>query len=252
MKILFQLPLKMDLSNPALGPFFNLIQQRLKRVMRPDTELVMNPCEGLSDFEDYAQLGLRFLNDSDVLKSIRAAIKSDTDGVIISCFFDPALWPARQMLDVPVTGLGESSFHLASIMGRKFAVIASDQRYVAPMVEIIKAYDMRGAAIDYNPVRSIDMTEMDFLGCLAQGDLAPVVERVKAVGQDCIKDGADVLIIGCGILSVLVTEGAGLNDIDGAPLVDPDVVSVKTIEMMVDIAKAGAPIKSRRGLYWTN
>ena len=249
MKILFQLPLKMDLSNPGLSPFFNLIGQRLQRVKREDTELVMNPCEGLSDFEEYAHLGPRFLNDGDVLKSIMGGMKSDTDGVIISCFFDPALWPARQMLRVPVTGLGESSFHLASVMGRKFAVIAGDERYIAPMEEVIKAYDMRDMAIDYKPVRSIDMTENAFLGCLAANDLGPLVERVTEVGKTCISDGADVLILGCGIMSVLVTEGAKLEAIDGVPFVDPDVASVKAIEMLVDLAKGGLPVKSGRGLY---
>lgn len=249
MKILFQLPLKMDLANPAFAPFFSLIGRRLEKVKRADTELVMNPCQGLSDFEEYAQLGARFLNDGDVLKSMMSAMKPDVDGVIISCFFDPALWPARQMLNVPVTGLAESSFHLAAVMGRKFAVIAGDERYIAPMQEVIKAYDMRDMAIDQKPVRSIDMTELAFLGCLAEGDLSPLVERVKEVGQACIRDGADVLVLGCGIMSVLVTEGAGLEAIDGVPFVDPDVASVKAIEMLVDLAKGGVPIKSRRGLY---
>lgn len=251
MKILFQLPLKMDLGNPAFGPFVNLMLRRFAKVKRPETELIPNPCNGLSDFEDYAQLGLRFMNDSDLLKSILEAKTEDTDGVIISCFFDPALWAARQMLDIPVTGLAESSFHLASLMGRKFAVIASDRRYVAPLEEIINAYAMRGMAIDHNPVRAIDMSEMVFLGCLAQGDLTPLTERVKQVGKSCIEDGADALILGCGIMSVLVTEGAGFESIDGVPFLDPDVASIKLIEMLVDIAKTGLPIKSKAGMYWS-
>lgn len=250
MKILFQLPLNMDPGNPFFAPFFNLIQQRFHKLSRPDSEIIMNPCCGLTDFEEYTKLGKRFLNDADVLKSILDGMKEDTDGIIISCFFDPALWPARQMLDVPVTGLAESSFHLASLIGRKFAVITGDQSYIAPMEEILKAYDMRGMAIEYNPVRSINMTEVDSLNCLAEGNFAPLTARVKEVGQSCISDGADVLIIGCGVLSVIVTEGAGLNDIDGVPIVDPDVASVKVIEMLVDLAKKGIPIKSRQGLFW--
>ena len=119
MKVLCQLPMKLDLSNPAFKPFMDLFEKESRAVMKPDTELVLNPVEGLSDFEEYAQLGLRFLNDRDVLKSILDRIKKDTGGVIICCFQDPALWAARQMLDIPVTGLGESSMHLANIDGPK-------------------------------------------------------------------------------------------------------------------------------------
>ena len=52
------------------------------------------------------------------------------------------------------------------------------KRYIPPMQEIIKEYDMRAMAIEYKPVRSIEMPEMAYLGCLAQGDLGPLVEKV--------------------------------------------------------------------------
>lgn len=211
----------------------------------------MNPAQGLSDLEQHALLGLRFFNDRDVLKSLLDGAKKDIDGVIILCFFDPALWAARQTLDIPVTGLAESSMHLASLIGRKFAIIAGDERSVAPLQETIKLYDMRAMAIEHNPVRSIEMSELACLGCFAQGDLGPLVEKVKKVAQECIEDGAGALIIGCGIISAILTTGVGLKEINGVPIVDPVVSSIKTIELLVDLKKNGIPIKSKRGLYWT-
>ena len=70
------------------------------------------------------------------------------------------------------------------------------------------------------------------------------------MAEGCIKDGADVLIIGCGITSVLLTEGADLKEIDGVPIVDPIVSSIKFIEMLIGLNKSGIPFKSKRGLYW--
>lgn len=251
MKILCQLPLKLDLSNPAFKPFLDLFDKEAQVIKKSDTELVVNPAQGLSDFEGQLLLGLRFLNERDIFKSLLDGVKRDIDGVILLCYLDPALWAARQMLEIPVTGLAESAMYFASLVGRKFAIIAGDERYVAQIQETIKAYDMRAKGIENNPVRSIEMSEVASLGCFAQGDLSPLVEKVRKVGQGCIKDGAEVLIIGCGITSVLLTVGAGLKEIDGVPIVDPVVSSIKTIELLVDIKKSGIPIKSKRGLFWT-
>jgi len=46
------------------------------------------------------------------------------DGVIIYCVSDPALRAAKEKLDIPVVGLGEPSYHLASMLGSSFSVIA--------------------------------------------------------------------------------------------------------------------------------
>ena len=110
---------------------------------------------------------------------------------------------------------------------------------------------MREMAIEYKPIRSIELSEMAAMGYLAQGDLSPLEEKVRKVAKECIKDGAEAVIIGCGLKTVLITTGIGLTEIDGVPFVDPFVASIKTIEYLVELNKCGMPFKSKRGLYWS-
>lgn len=81
----------------------------------------------------------------------------------------------------------------------------------------------------------------------------PVIRQVidliiKTAGR--VKErGADVLILGCGVTSVLLTEGAGIHAIDGVPLVTPTVAAVKMVETLVRLKKSGLSFKSEKG-YW--
>jgi allantoin racemase len=253
MKILCQFPLQVDMNDPGVQACVGLILRDTQAVKRPDTELVMNPLSrGMTDFEDLSHLGRHFLNDRNVMNCALEGVEreGDIDGVIVNCYFDPALRATKQALDVPVVGLAESAMHLASLAGRKFAVLVGDRRYVAKVEETIKEYDMRAKAIDHKPVRSFDISELDGFAALAQGDLALVVGRVTEVARGCIEDGADTVIIGCGIFAVLLSEGARLKEIDGVPVVNPITSAVKFIELLVDLEKSGVAVKSRKGLYW--
>jgi len=42
---------------------------------------------------------------------------------------------------------------------------------------------------------------------------------------------------------------AGLRDVDGAPLVEPNHASLKLTEALIDLYKAGIPFVSRRSTY---
>lgn len=59
---------------------------------------------------------------------IREAERAEQDGyngVIDYCFDDPGLRAAKERLDIPVVGLSEASFHIASLLGSKFSVISA-------------------------------------------------------------------------------------------------------------------------------
>lgn len=80
--------------------------------------------------DGFGYSGLRFMNDREVLRNASRAGAEGYDGVVIACHFDPAVRAARQLLPLPVVGIAEASMHLASLMGLRFAVVASDHRYV--------------------------------------------------------------------------------------------------------------------------
>jgi allantoin racemase len=255
MKICCQLPVNLPREDPQTQSYYDQLQKHFARVKRPDTEVIIKEVGGPrweSAWQHYA--GLRIFNHVEILKSILQAEKDGCDGVSISCFFDPVLSEARQLLKIPVVSLSEASLHLAYLMGSRFAVITKEEDYAPVMEDQIQRYGLAAKAISHRPVRFLTlplatvkrMEQGIFTG--ASQDLSPVVNNFQEVARGCIADGAEVLIMGCGLFSIVLTQ-AGLTTVDGAAVVEPMIASLKMTEMLVDLHQAGLPFVSRRSIY---
>jgi len=225
-----------------------LFEKEVALVERSDTEVVKKYTDhGISSLEHYAYPGLRYLNDREILKSMIQAEKEGYDAVISSCYFDPGIEAAKQLLHIPVVGSAESSMHLACMMGLKFAIVTSDYRFVPQIIELIDRYRMSDRTIERKPVRSLTLSSSELMGCLT-GDYAPIIENFQEIAKGCIEDGAEVLIIGCGLVAPVLST-SGMRYVDGVPVIDPILISIKVAEMLVDLQRAGIPTISRKGLY---
>ncbi len=243
MKIWCQLPGKTDLESDII----KTINQCFNVVKRADTEITIRALDSGLNHEYFSFPGLRFLNDREILRNALRSERAGYDALVIACFFDPALFGLRQLMNIPVIGIAESSMHYASIMGRKFAIITSDSAYIGELEENIDKYGMRNQVISRNAVRAIKISCGEFFGCVA-GDYNLAIESCKEVAYDCIHDGAQALIAGCGLLSPMLTK-MGIFEIGGVPIIDPMIIGIKFAEMMADIHKAKIPIISRKHFY---
>lgn len=253
MKICIQVPVNFQ-GTPQSQKYFNSLQEHFSQAKRKDTEIVIRDVAtgyGKQDkMEALNYSGTRLFNDVEILKSILEAEKEGVDAVSISCFFDPVLFEARQLLKIPVTGLAESSMHLASMMGTRFAIITLIPNFIPPIEANILKYGMESKTIRHNPVRCLTLKpekmqkidEASFNG--GKVDFTPLKENFQKIARGCIEDGAEVLIVGCGGLSPLIKK-AGITQVDSVPVVEPMIVSLKFAEMLVDLKKAGIPFVSR-------
>ena len=255
MRIWCQLPVKLPRTDPQFSPYYDFVERHYNLVKRRDTEIAIRDIPtgyGKPEWQQYT--GMRFFNDIEFLKSVLTADKEGFDGVSIACFLDPALSEARQLLKIPVTGLAEASLHLACLMGSKFAIITKDIHYAPVMEEHIIKYGMEPKAIKRNPVRALTLPKAE-ISQIEQGvfkgilkDCTPVIENFKEVATGCIEDGAEVLIMGCGLLSPILMQ-AGLVEVNGAAMVEPMHASLKLTELLVDLYKAKIPFISRKSSY---
>ncbi len=246
MKLWIQLPAQRPTGKEDPKAYLDIIG----KVKRADTEISFQPVPagpGISSLGGFGYQGIRFFNDRAILQNARRAEGEGFDAVVMSCYFDPALKPARQLMSIPVVGASESSMLMANLMGLRFAVVTSDYRFVDDMMENIRSYGMAERAIAVRPVRAINLDEKAFLGCLG-GKFQNLVEDFTQVGRGCIQDGAQVLIAGCGAMSPALTQ-AGLLQIDRVPVIDPLIAGIKVAEMMVDWKQGGFPAVSRRGFF---
>lgn len=250
MKIAFQDPVDYDLDDPHFSQVKACIGDAIAKAKRPGTEFEMRPTKrGLRDIGLLSNCSDRFRNDDIILANMEEAVAEGIDGLVASCFFDSALWPARQKFDIPVVGLAESSLTLAKSIGRRIAVLPMGQRHVPIVEDIVNSYGFDRSVISTAPVRAIPASEADAITWFLEGRIERLMEVVEPVARDCVRDGADVLIIGCGLVSALVSEAAGVTEIDGAPLVVPVAAATKAIETLVELKAAGQPVKTSRGLW---
>jgi len=161
----------------------------------------------------------------DLFKSIYEAEQKNYDAVVIGCFGDPGLRGARELVKIPVIGSGEACMHVASTLGHKFSILASEKKAISLLEDLVYTYGLEKKlasirVVDFTPVRMLE--EPQKLQAAASSEARKAVEE----------DNAEVIILGCtcesGFMRELMTELA-------VPVIDVVVVSFKYAEMLADL-----------------
>ena len=241
--------MQFDASDPMVKKFLELIEADFRLVKRKDTEIkIVSLSKGIASMEWMAYPGFRFLNEREILKSALQGEKQGYDGILIANYFESGLWAVRQLSSLPVIGFAESTMFFACTVGNKFATIVANEKFIVDMEKTIDRYGLRSRAIDYRPVRPLTLTYNEIMECF-KGDSASLINDFRNSARTCIADGAEVIIAGGGLFSIMLTQG-GLREIDGVPVLDPFIISLKAAEMAIDLYKSGIPVRSRERLYY--
>jgi len=123
--------------------------------------------------------------------------------------------------------------HYASLLGGTFGVVTlKEQGVINQWRDVVYWSGLQSKAITNNPVRGISVNAFDAEKALME-DPSIVVRACEETARELIRDGAEVIIIGCGLYGPMCADG-GLTNIDGVvPVVDPVTTSFKIAEDMV-------------------
>lgn len=214
---------------PVSSDMWNaLVQQMMERYKDPDTELqVVNLTKGPESVEcTYDEV----MAEMYTLQEVEKAPEEGFDGVIIYCGGDPGLRAAKEKLDIPVVGIGESSYHLASLLGSFFSVITvGPPDLVATKCRCVRDH-LKLYALDHKcvSVRSVAIPVIDLEKEKAKQEERVFTEAKKAVEED----GADTIVLGCGgMLNVAEQVSNRL----GVPVIIPGLAALKTCELLIRI-----------------
>ena len=124
------------------------------------------------------------------------AQRDGVDAVIIDCMGDPGLEAAREAVSIPVLGPGETSLHVAAMLGHRFGVVTILDRVRPTFENHARIY---GTHEGLACVRSVDVPVLHIAD-----DMDGLVEALTAQSVAAItQDKADVIILGCtGFLGV--------------------------------------------------
>lgn len=177
--------------NPlGVSAYDQIYLDMLSELKRSDTQLEVtsleNPaCQHHLEYHTYE--GLIW---SDIVRVARDTAVNKFDALVIGCFYDPALYEAREISgECVVVAPCESSVKLASALGSKFSVIVGRQKWVPKMEATIGKY---GYASKLASMRHVGMGVEDF-----HRDAEETSRRMTEAATRAIEeDGAEVIILG--------------------------------------------------------
>ena len=199
------------------------LRVELNQIRRSDTELtVVCPDRGPETIESAYDEAYAI---PPTLELVKKANQEGYDAVILACFSDPGLEAAKEVSEIPVIGIEESTLHVAAMLGAKFSVMTPRRQRIAMRKEHVH---MRGMDHFLASVRSLDLS-------VAETDADPerTKKRVLEVAKEAAEeDGAEVIILGCAGMAGYAPE---LEAKLGVKVLDPSAVALKIAEAMVDL-----------------
>jgi allantoin racemase len=154
--------------------------------------------------------------------------------VVLAGFGEHGKDALQEMLEVPVLDIAESAAHVAHLIGRRFSVVTTLARSIAPIEDRLL---LAGLAAHCASVRACGLgtAEVDV-------DPAGAVKAIVAEAERAVtEDGADVICLGCAGMAGVT---GAITDALGVPAVDGVAAAVGLAQMLVGLglstSKAGA------------
>lgn len=227
----------------------NTIIKHIQKVARPGVEVVLHGMDEETYPTHYPShfITHSYLQDLHREQFVRAALiaeKAGYDAMFIATIPDVGLFEARTLVDIPVIGYGQASFHVASMLGDRIGVV----NFITPLADKIRQNAERyGLANKLGPIVPF---EVGFDGILAGFENPdPVIAAFEKAAKKAIDNGADVIVPGEGPMNIFLATH-GISRIDDVPIVDSFAAGIKMCEALSDLrTKSGVSI-TRKGFYY--
>lgn len=213
----------------------------------PGTEIrTTQPGFGTVAIDSAAESYLSAVGVMDLVATQLAGGTFNADAVVLAGFGEHGKDALQEMLDVPVLDIAESAAHVAHLLGRRFSVVTTLARSIAPIEDRLL---LAGLAAHCASVRACGLGTAEVDADPAGAVTAIVTEAGRAVTQD----GADVICLGCAGMAGVT---AAITEALGVPAVDGVAAAVGLAQMLVGLglstSKAGAyaPGPENPRTYW--
>jgi allantoin racemase len=219
------------------------IESHAARYMSPGTSLAVRGVAFGPPNLDYKLFD--FLNNVEVLKSVVGAEREGFDVVAVGCVLDPILDELREAVEIPVVSFSETAMRVACSLGQRFAILTHNEpiatKYVSKLVERYGMERFCAGVVNFDlPFESLEEA--------MKGSPEQCHRLTAQAAQQAVAQGAEVIILGCGLLNLLAMR-YGWHRFSGAPVLDVTGCLVKTAEMMVALRRIANVEVSRLGYY---
>lgn len=233
-----------------LGPYAEALASQVKRLTRPDTEVVLHGMAPGTYPTNYPGTDIQFavaqyLHGTQFLAGALRAQQENYDAFLLCTLPEPALAEIRSVLDIPVVGYCESALHTACYLGQRIGILS----FIEGMIPLVEKNVLRhGLGSRFGGIRPVGFGFQDVLAGYANP--APLIERFRTAARRMIADGIDVIIPGEAPLCTLLSQH-GVSRVDDVPVVDAFATSLLTAEMLVDLRRKLGLSVNRRGYFFS-
>lgn len=231
--------------NPLWDKYGKSMEEQCRRAARPDTEIyVTGVPASVHEVDQYKSLMLYNYAGQGLNNMLRAE-REGYDAVVNVCSFDPGLDEAREMLNIPVVGITQTSLYMAAILGELFAIVTCEPYLYERYRQLIVRYGLQQKFLRGNYIFPI--TEVELAKAIEEPE--PIAVKVKAIAEKAVADGASVVIPLPVLLSQVLYKTGCPTYLNGALVLDPIAVATKFAEFLVDLKKIGIGVSRTLQVY---
>ena len=185
---------------------------------------------------------------SDVLDAVLAAEASGISAAVIGNIQDPALYESRQLCEIPVVGMLESSMAVALSIGRSVALVTTAEATLPLLEDRLRQYGHAERVHSVRPMRrGLAAVSDSFDGPDAR---AHALAEFRTIAAAAVGSGEEVVIPASGMLASLISVDGGSVaawDLEvGAPVLNPVWLAVAAGAQMATAYEHGLTTSRRR------
>lgn len=147
------------------------------------------------------------------------------DAVLLAIASDAGLGAIRELLPIPVVGIGEAAMITACMLSSKFGAVTFGDRVLTLYDELVSSYGFNQRYLGIHPIHNVD--EADLLDPLRKKN-----EIVAAVEYMVNEKGAEAVVLAGSLFAGM---GELLRDQCSVPIIDGVACGIRLAEMMVHL-----------------
>jgi len=233
-----------SIQNKELTGYREALMKHLNSVKREDTEISFNGVEkGSLDLHFNSTVALNSFAPGGVLDKLIQADREGYDAAAIGCFLDPALQEARELTDIPIFGLAETSIHMACMLGNRFSGIAFCDKQAQYYDAVVRKYGLESRALPFASLgMDLEQVQKGF------SDPGTIMDPFRECLKKLSEAGAEVILPACGCVNTIVVREK-ITEMEGMLIPDINALLLKVTEAMADFYKLIGISRSRKLLY---
>lgn len=125
-----------------------------------------------------------------MIATAQQEVQNGADAIVIDCFGDPGLDVLREVVDIPVLGVAQTSMNICASLADTFGVVTILKESIPVIIDSVNAYGHKDRFVG---CQAIDMRSLEI-----KGQVNEMANRLAEQALSLVRDkGAHSIILGC-------------------------------------------------------